>query len=278
MARTVIVTGAASGIGRALAENHFERGDHVYALDWNGDALRDLAAKGIETRRIDVADYAALEATAAEIWEACDGVDWVYANAGVSAGGALLKTTPEAFERCFSINVIGAWATLQVFARRMAESGRAGRLCITGSEHSLGFQHAGAGVYTASKHAVLGMADVWRHELPSTISISVLCPGLTATGIGETPGASEKANAMGRAVMAEGLDPAIVAQATIEGVDRGDFLIASHSASKLGWDKRFADVDAAFERVPEAGRDIDRYAVPAAIQRAREKLTGGPSG
>lgn len=273
MAKTVVITGAASGIGRALAEAHFEAGDRVYALDRNGDRLDALAAMGMFARQVDVASFEAAEDLAQSIWAEAGSVDWVYANAGVSSGGSLLKVTPEQFEKCFSVNLVGAWATLQVFARRMVEAGSGGRLCITGSEHSLGFQHAGAGVYTASKHAVLGLADVWRHELPEGISISVLCPGLTATGIGESPQASEKANAFGRAMMAEGLDPAVVARATMEGMERGDFIITTHSASRIGWDARVRDVEEAFGRVPEEGRDRERYAVPNAIQRVRAKLS-----
>ncbi|MEL6662859.1 MAG: SDR family NAD(P)-dependent oxidoreductase [Pseudomonadota bacterium] len=271
--RTVVVTGAASGIGRALVLAHAERDDQVYALDRDGEAMADLEGKDIRMMPVDVTDMIALERIADDIWGEAGGVDWVYANAGVSAGGALMKATPEQFEKCFAVNVIGVWATLQVFARRMVEAGQPGRLCLTGSEHSLGFQHAGAGIYTASKHAVLGMADVWRHELPDDISMSVLCPGLTATGIGELPDASAAANAFGKAMMAEGLDPAIVARATIEGVERGDFLITTHTASKIGWDARKSDVEAAFDNVPEEGRDVERYAVPAAIQRVRAKLS-----
>jgi len=274
MARTVVITGAASGIGRALAQAHCGRGERVYALDRAGDGLDDLAAMGILPRQVDVCDVAALDALAGAIWSEAGGVDWVYANAGVPAGGSLLGATPEEFERCFAVNVTGAWATMQVFARRMVAAGRDGRLCVTGSEHSLGFQHAGAGIYTASKHAVLGLADVWRHELPGGISMSVLCPGLTATGMGEQPGASAQANAFGRAVMAEGLDPAIVARAAIEGVERGDFLITTHAASREGWDLRCEHVEAAFRAVPEEGRDVERYAVSKAIERVRAKLAG----
>ncbi|MEM9738258.1 MAG: SDR family oxidoreductase [Pseudomonadota bacterium] len=274
MALTVVITGAASGIGRALVEAHLERGDRVFAWDCDDAGLDSLATGGVITARVDVSCPDHVEQAADKAWKEADGVDWVYANAGVPASGSLLKATPEQFHACFSVNLVGAWATLRSFAKRMVGENRPGRLCLTGSEHSLGFQHAGAGVYTASKHAVLGLADVWRRELPETVSISVLCPGLTATAIGESPDASDRANAMGRAMMAEGLDPKIVARSTIEGVARGDFLITTHSASRIGWDARKSDVEAAFELVPEAGRDVDRYAVPAAIQRVRKRFAG----
>lgn len=275
MAKTVLITGAASGIGEALAGEHIARGDHVIAVDRDGDALGPLASPGADTHALDVSDVDGVEALTGRVWAACGGVDIVYANAGVSSGGRVLKATPQQFAACFNVNLIGAWATLRAVAVRMIDAGRPGALCVTGSEHSLGFQHAGAGVYTASKHAVLGLADVLRHELPETITLSVLCPGLTATGMGETPGASEAANAMGRAVMAEGLDPRVVARAAMAGTERGDFIITTHAASRLGWDTRVADIEAGFASVPPEGADIERYAVPAAVARARVKLGEG---
>ncbi|MEM1151434.1 MAG: SDR family oxidoreductase, partial [Pseudomonadota bacterium] len=117
MARTVVITGAASGIGRALVEAHTSMQDRVYALDRDGARLNALASPDVMARQVDVADTGALETLGASIWEESGGVDWVYANAGIGSGGALLKATPEQFERCFGVNVVGAWATLQVFAR-----------------------------------------------------------------------------------------------------------------------------------------------------------------
>jgi NAD(P)-dependent dehydrogenase (short-subunit alcohol dehydrogenase family) len=65
----------------------------------------------------------------------------------------------------------------------MAASEDPGWLLVTASEHSVGVPHPGNGAYTISKHAVLGLADVLRSELPSQIGISALIPGLVATGL-----------------------------------------------------------------------------------------------
>lgn len=271
MAQTAIVTGAASGIGAALAAALAARGDRVFALD----RVAFEGGGSVEARVCDVTDTDALDTLAGEIWEASGGVDLVFANAGTAAGGPLMKVTPAQFERTFAVNVIGAWATLRVFASRMIAAGRPGRLCVTGSEHSLGFQHAGAGIYTASKHAVLGMAEVLRHEVPETISVSVLCPGLTRTDFAEDPDASEAARAFAREVMSEGMDPAIVARAAIEGTERGDFIIATHAASKAGANQRAREVADAFSKVPAEGADAERYSVPRVVSAVRARFTSG---
>lgn len=275
--KTAVVTGAASGIGRAIAGQLATRGDRVFALDRDGAGLARLGA-GVETREVDVADTGALEALAGEIWQASGGVDLVFANAGLNGSGPLLKVDAAQFERCFSVNVIGAWATLRAFASRMLEAGRCGQLCVTGSEHSLGFQNEGAGIYTASKHAVLGLADVLRHELPDSISVSVLCPGLTDSGFGNAPELSVRARDFAREMMAEGLSCEIVAREAISGTERGDFIIATHAASGIGWQVRRMDVEAGFARVPPEGADVDRYAVPSVIQRVLARRSDGGAG
>ncbi|MEM1105007.1 MAG: SDR family NAD(P)-dependent oxidoreductase [Pseudomonadota bacterium] len=275
MTRTVLITGAGSGIGRALAKAHLARGDQVYGLDLDLDPMEDLQADGLLPRRQDVSDTAGLRQACHEIWTASGGIDWVYANAGVPAAGRLTDVSEADFEACFSVNVLAVWATLQACAQLMIKEARAGRLCLTASEHALGFQHAGAGIYTASKHAVLGLADVWRRELPDEVKMSVLCPGLTNTSIGLAGDGPPAAQAFGQAMMAEGLSPEIVAEATIEGVERGDFIIATHAASRLGWQARQDDVEAAFAHVPAAGQNVNLFAVPSVIRRVRAKLQGG---
>ncbi|MCI4646032.1 MAG: SDR family NAD(P)-dependent oxidoreductase [Hyphomonadaceae bacterium] len=273
MGKTVFVTGAASGIGRAIAQMHAAKGDRVIAADLSADALDMLVDDGIEPWVLDVSDSRAVELAAGQIWTACSGVDWVYANAGIGAPGSLLEATPDQLRACLNVNLIGAWQTLKAFAARMVKADRPGRLCVTASEHSLGFQHVGAGMYTASKHAILGLADVMRHELPASVSISVLCPGITKTAFGDAPDASKRARAFTQAIMAEGLDPDVVARAALDGMTRGDFIIATHAASRAGWELRVKDVEMAFAHVPQEGADAERYAVPEVIRRVRAQFS-----
>ena len=139
-----------------------------------------------------------------------------------------------------------------------------GQLCRTGAELSLGMQHAGMGLYTTTKMAIFGLADVLRAELPTTIGISVLCPGLTDTELhlsrrhGPLPQDPEPLLAFAAAVMSQGMAADNVGRAAVDGIERGDFLIVTHAASLPAAKRRYDEISAAFAAqapwFPEAAR------------------------
>lgn len=268
--KRAVVTGAASGIGRAIAEELVARGTRVVMADIAEKPLRAAtAAIGDAATAIpcDVADPAAVDRLATTAREALGGVDLAFANAGVIANGPLLKGTAAEFDWIYAINVRGAWATMAAFGRIMARQDQGGRICVTASEHSLGLQHAGAGFYTASKHAVLGLAEVFRAELPGKVAISAFCPGLVATNLAdvarpaELPQPSAERLAFGRAVQAQGMSAEDAARAALDGVARGDFYIVTHPNAHAAAKRRFEEIDAAFARQAPAGADADRFYV-----------------
>lgn len=283
-AETAFITGAASGIGAEIARQLVAEGARVVLADWNGDGVSALAGSlgpRASAVTLDVRDVAAVEAHIAAAWDALGGLSLVFANAGIGAAAPLLKATEDQFDVTFDVNVKGAWAVTRAAARLMVAAGRPGGLCLTGSEHSLGFQHAGNGLYTAAKHAVLGLADVLRHELPEDIRVSVLCPGLTATGIAESrafsplgPDAAHRL-AIARALIAEGMPAGEVARAAIEGVRRGDFLIVTHAVSHAAARRRWEDIDAAFTAQAPMTAEAERYDVNAVLERLRRQRTSG---
>ena len=184
--------------------------------------------------RCDVSDHASVEALAAQARAALGGIDLVFANAGTILNGPLIKATPAEFDWLMGVNLRGAWSCLTVFARALLAQDEGGRICVTASEHSLGLQHSGAGLYTASKQAVLALADVLRAELPEKVGISVFCPGIVATGLGDAVRPAhlrqphERQRAVTKAVQAHGMTSQSVAQLAIAGTVRGDFLIVTH--------------------------------------------------
>jgi NAD(P)-dependent dehydrogenase (short-subunit alcohol dehydrogenase family) len=147
----------------------------------------------------------------------------------------VLNIDPADFGWVLSVNVVGVWATCRSFGRRMSATSEPGWFLVAGSEHSLGVPHLGQGAYTASKHAVLGMCDVMRRELPSHLGVSVMFPGLVATNLWlaptRAPHAATSVDAdddFTRAVQARGMDPRVLAVRALAGVAAERFIIATH--------------------------------------------------
>jgi NAD(P)-dependent dehydrogenase (short-subunit alcohol dehydrogenase family) len=269
-----VVTGGASGIGRSIAEELVARGARVLIADIDDERAQTVAEEighGVVPAPCDVSNHDSVLALADTTQKALGGVDLVFANAGVNVGGPLLDAKPDELDWQFAVNVRGTWNTLSVFGKRMRDGGKGGHLCLTGSEHSLGMQHPGIGFYSASKHAVLGMADVFRAELPPNMTISVLCPGLVATDLhlskrhGPLPPENAGALAVAGALMARGMPASDVARAAVDGVERGDFLIVTHAIAFRAAKRRYEEIEAAFAAQAPWTDGAERYDINALI-------------
>ncbi len=259
--RPVVVTGGANGIGAALAAEAASRGaSAVVIADVNIEAAEATAAAipNASAAVCDVADAAAVEAFAESVVGEHGVPGLVCANAGVMAGMVpLLDIDPKDAAWILSVNTLGVFHTLQSFGRRMRDDEAGGWLMATGSEHSTGVPHAFASPYTASKHAVLGMCDVLRQELPDHVGVSVLCPGLTTSQLwnaasqrpDEFGGAVEGDAAAGGFMEASGMAAATVAQRALDGVEAGRFLIPTHYNARRYAEAREADMAEAFDHL-----------------------------
>ena len=276
--KTAFITGGASGIGRSIAKLVISQGGKAIIADINPDSVVQTGTEiGAESHVLDVASIQDTEALAEQIWQANGGIDLVFANAGVGAGAPLLEATEQQFDYIYGVNVKGAWATSVAFAKRMVAGNRAGQICITGSENSLGYLFNGIGLYNGSKHAILAIADVLRHELPDNVSVSVLCPGLTATNlIGPTeqsglPFATGKEREMRMAVMSKGQHPDEVAEKALRGTLDGDFIIPALSIIRDCAEQRWKDIEAGFAKHAPPDEDEYRYLVTNVIKDLRGK-------
>ena len=279
--KKAFVTGAGAGIGAALARELAARGASVTVVDVDAAAAQSVAAEiGGVALTLDVTDVPAVEAAAKAVWEREGGVDLVFANAGVMAAGPVMDGTAEVFDWIYKVNQRGVWATCQAFAKLMIAADRPGRLAMTGSEHSLGGQHAGVGLYTASKHAVLGLAEIMRLELPESIGVSVFCPGLVETRLheadrfGVAPPAPPEMKAVAAEVNRRGMPAAEAAKKAIDGIERGDFFIVTHPNSYAAAERRFNEIKAAYDAQAPATGDVSKYAVDAVIGRVMQDLGG----
>jgi NAD(P)-dependent dehydrogenase (short-subunit alcohol dehydrogenase family) len=277
-----VVTGAASGIGRAIAQELFKRGAKVIACDVNESGLAQTLATlgdGCAAYVCDVSDHAQVEALAAHVGATLGGCDLLFANAGVIATRRYTRMTVSEVDWILGVNIRGVWSTTAVFARMMEQQSEGGRICFTGSEHSLGYQHAGAAVYTASKHAVLGLAEILRAEAPENLSVSIFCPGLVATALGggERPEglpAQRRNSDMSARIQARGMPVEEAARDAVDGTLRGDFYIVTHSHTIHAAQKRLDEMKIAFAAQAPWSRNTNHYEVNSVIAAVDAEIKG----
>lgn len=278
--KAAVVTGGGAGIGRGLVLALAERGCGVMVADIDGSAAEAVAEeareRGVPAEAIacDVGERGLVEALADAAWRRFGQVDLCFANAGVSTGRALLDAETRDLDWILRVNLYGVWHCLQVFGRRFAAGSTPAHLSVTGSEHSLGFAHAGAGFYTASKHAVLGLVEVLRHELPAHVTASILCPGLTATELWRSArhrppafgGAKEGSRAV-KAVMDQGMDPLEIGRHALDAIASGAFYLVTHPHARRFAEARLEEIRAAFDAQAPYSPDAERYDVESVVRR-----------
>jgi NAD(P)-dependent dehydrogenase (short-subunit alcohol dehydrogenase family) len=179
MTRSVVVTGASSGIGEACALRLARTGWHVYAgvrNDADGERLR---AQGVEPLTIDVTDAASIASAAAQVGDAPLG--GLVNNAGIAVSMPLEFLPLDELRRQLEVNVVGQVAVTQAFLPQLRHA--RGRVVNVGSiagRSSLPF----LGAYAASKHALEAVTDALRIELrPFGIEVAIVEPGSIATPI-----------------------------------------------------------------------------------------------
>jgi NAD(P)-dependent dehydrogenase (short-subunit alcohol dehydrogenase family) len=182
--KVALITGGASGIGKALAEALVARGAHVIIADIKADTASAVAEElnGLALP-VDLADDAATAALITQAYDWKGQLDLVFANAGYGRNKRMLKEPfDEATMHLFAVNLFAPLRLAQAYAAALTARGARGRLMITGSENSLSLPGAvrrnGLGAYGATKHGVLIMAE-WLHEelRGETMDVHILLPG-----------------------------------------------------------------------------------------------------
>ncbi len=184
--KTVVVTGAAHGFGRAISVAFAQRGADVWACDVIQDELQEtrqrcLAAGGACTARVaDVRDNGAVDVLVATASAATGRVDILVNNAGGvlgQVGRPLEDVTPEQWQAIFDVNVTGAFYCAQAVAPGM-KAARSGRIINISSGAGLGISLTGIQAYAAAKAAQIGLTRQLAHELgPWGITVNNIAPG-----------------------------------------------------------------------------------------------------
>lgn len=189
--KTAVVTGAASGIGRAMAERFVSAGMRVVLADIEEPRLEEvvhtLAQVGgtVIGFACDVADRASVEKLADAAQSSFGTVHLLCNNAGVSGGGSpIWDTTDNDWTWVLGVNVMGVVHGLQIFVPRMLASGEQCHVVNTSSVS--GLSTGPHSIYGVAKHAVTRLSEIAWYDLQATgapVGISVLCPGIVATHI-----------------------------------------------------------------------------------------------
>lgn len=244
--KSVVVTGGASGIGRALARRFAAEGARgVVVADLNEEwAVRVAESIGGIGVACDVGDPAQIAALVARAREAYGEIDVFCSNAGFTdpAPGDLSQP-PEAWQRIVDVNLMAhVWAAREVVPA-MAERGE-GYLLQTISSAALITGPSGPG-YTLTKHGALGFAE-WLalNYGQAGVRVSCLCPNAVYTGMFGRPLDDESAVPPEAGALGEVLLPEDVAAIVVEAMDREQFLILPHPRVGASFRRKAADYDA----------------------------------
>lgn len=183
--KSVVVTGAAGGIGAALCRRLSDEGSRVVASDIDGAGAEAIAKEiggGAIAVQADVSTPAGAAAGVAAAVEVFGRLDLFAANAGIESSVRPVSDFDLAdFQRVFSVNVQGAFLCAQAAIRRLTEQGQGGGLLFTASLAAL-MGTAGTSVYNASKHAVHGLSRCVALEVADLgIRVNTLAPGVVDT-------------------------------------------------------------------------------------------------
>jgi NAD(P)-dependent dehydrogenase (short-subunit alcohol dehydrogenase family) len=187
--RTVLVTGAGSGIGRETALLSARRGANLVICDVDEEGLegtRSSAAslgREVLARRVDVSDREQMRDFAEAVHAQTGPVDLLVNNAGVGLGAGLLETELEDWDWILGINLMGVVHGCHFFIPPMIERGRGGHVVNLSSAAGF-YATPSLNAYTGTKFAVRGISEALRQELRDHhIGVTAICPGIINTPI-----------------------------------------------------------------------------------------------
>jgi NAD(P)-dependent dehydrogenase (short-subunit alcohol dehydrogenase family) len=186
--RLCLVTGAASGIGRATARAAVRQGARVVLTDVQDlDAVaQELGDAAVAHRRLDITDVDAVRALADDVHAAHGPVDVAMNIAGIATWGAVEQLTHDQWRRTIDVNLMGPVHVIESFVPKMIEARRGGQLVNVSSAAGL-FGLPWHAPYSATKFGLRGISEVLRFDLRRhRIGVTLVCPGGVDTGLVET--------------------------------------------------------------------------------------------
>jgi NAD(P)-dependent dehydrogenase (short-subunit alcohol dehydrogenase family) len=265
--KVAVVTGAASGIGRGLAERCAQEGMKVVLADIEEKALmrasQELQAAGAQVLAVqtDVSKVTDVEALAQKTMATYGAVHLLFNNAGVGAGTVVWESTLADWEWTLGVNLWGVIHGIRTFVPFMLEQQTEGHIVNTASIAGL-ISGPGLGIYKVTKHGVVTLSETLYHELAlrrANIKVSVLCPGFVSTRIMDSARnrpvhlqndpteermspASEAMLQFMRQVVESGMPPHQVADIVFQAIRDEKFYIFTHPELKEAIRVRMEDI------------------------------------
>jgi NAD(P)-dependent dehydrogenase (short-subunit alcohol dehydrogenase family) len=259
--RVAVITGGASGIGRATALALARLGSHVVIADLNDQRLAEteteLAAFGRSVLAIhcDVALDDDVERLASTVLSRFGRVDILMNNAGVVLRGALEKIPLSDWRWSLEINLLGVVRGINAFLGHMIEQG-SGHIVNTASSAGLIALTGEGAPYIAAKFAVVGLSEALAlYARPFGVGVSVICPGSVDTNLGETartvsmtPERAAAETAIAMTVQGGGLmSPEQIAEMVVDAIRQNHFFILADPAHQPILEQRVHDLNAFLE-------------------------------
>ncbi len=281
--KVAVVTGAASGIGRALAEKSAQEGMKVVLADVEESALKqaeeELKASGAQVSavRTDVSQADEVEVLAQKTFATYGAVHLLFNNAGVGAGTTVWESSLADWQWVLGVNLWGVIHGIHFFVPRMLAQDTEGHIVNTASSAGL-VSSSGLGIYKVSKHGIVTLSETLALELAARgakLKASVLCPEWVNTRIIDaernrpqalqnaleeqhmSPEMAAMVQAMRQWLAQAGLPPSQVAEMVFDAIRQEKFYILTHPTTKQGVQLRMEDI--LQERMPT---DIFQAAKP----------------
>ncbi len=183
--KRALVTGGASGLGLAMTEELVADGARVLVVDVHAQAPEGVLPAGVEYRQLDVRSDEAWEETRNWVEANWGGLDLLFNNAGVAAGGRIDVESMDNWHRVVEINLLGVVRGCRTFVPMMRDGG-GGHIVNTAS--LAGLVHAPSmSSYNTVKAGVVALSETLRHELaPDHIEVSVICPSFFRTNLADS--------------------------------------------------------------------------------------------
>jgi NAD(P)-dependent dehydrogenase (short-subunit alcohol dehydrogenase family) len=267
--KVAVITGAGSGIGRAVALELAGAGMHVVVADLDPGAAQlvadEVAALGVRGLPVatDVGDRASVEALAVAAYNEFGEVHVLHNNAGLALLLLLENTTDADWDLIMRVNLLGVVNGIQAFLPRMrAQDGEKHIVCTASMSGIVAFPTLGA--YTATKYAVVGICETLRQEAAKdNIGVSVLCPGPVQTNI-LINSDKQRPDAFADAMLVTGdrdpeeaassmryLEAADVGRLVRIGIEENELYIFTHTELEAPARMRFEDIARGYERLAQ---------------------------